>query len=71
MSANDPIELAILAGAAAALLRRAQRQERIARDRTSVGDRGAVIRDGEATVAQRLAEAFSELAAELDVEAHR
>lgn len=60
----------VLSGAASALRHRALRQERIAQDRTSVGGRGAVIRDGEAAVAQRLAEAFRKLAAELDVEAH-
>jgi hypothetical protein len=64
MSAND-IELAIMAAAAATLRRRAQRQARIAQNGTSIGHRGA-IRGGEEAIAQRIAEALSELAHEFE-----
>jgi hypothetical protein len=70
MSAND-IELAILGAAAATLRRRALRQERMAQDGTIVGNRGAIIRAGEPVIAQRLADAFKELAEEFDAEAQQ
>jgi hypothetical protein len=62
----DPIESALLAGAVAALRRRATRQERVAADWTANGSRGAVIRQGEAAVALRIAQALKELADELE-----
>jgi hypothetical protein len=60
MSEVDPIESAFLAGAVTALRRRAQRQDAIAKDGTTIGERNAVILQGEAAVAQRLAQAFNE-----------
>jgi hypothetical protein len=75
MSEVDPIESAFLAGAVTALRRRVQRQDAIAKDGTTIGERNAVILQGEAAVAQRLAQAFNELADELEqgapVSAHR
>jgi hypothetical protein len=54
------IETTMWARAGSALRRRAHRQAQTARDRTCAG---------EATIAQRLPEAFNELASELEAEA--
>jgi hypothetical protein len=62
----DPIESAFLAGAVRALRRRAARQARIAAAWSTLGERGAVIRQGESAIALRVAQALSELAAELE-----
>lgn len=66
---SDNLELAILAGAVRALRRGAERQAAIAAADTAYGDRGAIIRQGEAVVALRLEKAFADLAHELDREA--
>ena len=66
MSARDPIELAILAGAVTVLRRRAQRQARIAADGTTIGERNTIIRQGEAAIALRIAAALGETADELE-----
>jgi hypothetical protein len=66
MSEVDPIESAFLADAVTALRCRAQRQDAIAKDGTTIGERNAVILQGEAAVAQRLAQAFNKLADELE-----
>jgi hypothetical protein len=63
---SDDIEAQIVAGAIAALRKRADRQVRIARAETTTAERGARVMTGEGRVALRLAEAFNELAAELD-----
>jgi hypothetical protein len=70
MSASD-IDLAILGAAAATLRRRAQRQARITQGGTTVGDRGAMIRGGEESIAQRIAETLNDLADEFEAEATR
>ena len=67
----EPLEDAFLAGAIAALRRRAARQAKIAQSWTSRGARGVNIRTGEGAIAARLAHAFNELAAELEAEAAR
>lgn len=67
----DVLEAQILAGAAAALRRRAARQAQLAADGTIAGERGAIIQRGEAVLAARLASAFSDLAAELERECQR
>ena len=66
MAEADPLEFAFLAGAATALRRRAARQAQIATNWTTVGERGAIIRGGEAVLAIRLAATFAELAAEFE-----
>ena len=67
----DEIEAAIKAGAVSALRRRADRQTQLASEGTTVGERGAVIRSGEATIAVRLAAAFTWLADDFEEEATR
>jgi hypothetical protein len=71
MSANDPIELAVLSGAIAALRRRAQRQRAISESWTVRGERGATVLSGEAAVALRIAEALDQAAAAIEAEAPR
>jgi hypothetical protein len=71
MTADDQIERAILDAVAATLRRRAHRQDRIAQGRSTGGDRGAVVRDGEAVIALRLSEAFTALATEFESDAAR
>jgi hypothetical protein len=66
MSERDPFETAMLQGAASALRNRAERQAKIAADGTTIGERGAVIRRGEAAIADRLATTLSALADELE-----
>jgi hypothetical protein len=63
---NDVYAEAIRDGAVRALRRRADRQARIAQAETTTAERGAPVMSGEGRIAQRLAEAFSELADELD-----
>jgi hypothetical protein len=65
----DPLEAELFAGAAAALRKRADRQARISADGTTRGDRGVVIRKGEAVLAARMAQVFSQLADEFEGEA--
>ena len=69
MADTDPLESAFLAGAAAALRRRAARQAKIAAAGTTLGERGATIRTGESQIARILEATFSGLAAELEREA--
>jgi hypothetical protein len=64
MAEADPIESAFLAGAAAALRRRAARQAKIAKEGTTIGERGVVFRTGEGVLADRLSLVLLELAAE-------
>jgi hypothetical protein len=64
MSEIDLLEAELLAGAAAALRKRAQRQAQLAAAGTTRGDRG--VRTGEAAIASRLADAFSQLAREFE-----
>jgi hypothetical protein len=71
MSANDPIELAVLSGAIAALRRRAQRQRAISESWTVRGERGATVLSGEAAVALRIAEALDQAADAIEAEAPR
>jgi hypothetical protein len=65
----DEIEEAIIAGAVAALRRRAMRQARIAADGTITTERGVLIRTGEGAVARRIALVLDDLADELAAEA--
>jgi hypothetical protein len=65
----DDLDAAIKAGAVSALRRRADRQARLASAGTSHGDRGAIVRTGEATIAIRLAAALNQLADDLGEEA--
>jgi hypothetical protein len=65
----DDLEAAIKAGAVSALRRRGDRQARLASEGTTVCERGAVVRTGEATIAIRLAAAFTQLADDLEEEA--
>jgi hypothetical protein len=60
------LEQDIVAGAIAALRRRAARQAGIAKVGTTIGEHQAVIRSGEAAVAARLAEAFGGLAHDIE-----
>jgi hypothetical protein len=62
----DAVEEAIVAGAIAALRRRAERQAAIAKGWTAYGERNAVIRQGEAAIAARLAAVLASLADELE-----
>jgi hypothetical protein len=54
MAEADPLESAFLAGAAAALRRRAARQAKISEQGTTIGERGVVFRTGEGVLADRL-----------------
>ena len=66
MAEADPIESAFLAGAVTALRRRAARQARIAALGTTRGERGAIIRQGEAAIADLLEAALTEIADDLE-----
>jgi hypothetical protein len=68
LSAPD-LEEEFLAGAIAALRRRADRQRDIAKSWTAHGERGAVIRQGEAAIALRIAGALDQAADDLEAEA--
>jgi hypothetical protein len=68
LSAPD-LEEEFFAGAIAALRRRAARQRDIAKSWTAHGERNAVIRQGEAAIALRIAEALDQTADELEAEA--
>ena len=63
--AADQMESAIVVGAIAALRKRAEKQAELARAGSSTAKCGAIIRTGEATIAERLANAFGEVADEL------
>jgi hypothetical protein len=62
----DAIEAAIVAGAIAALRRRADRQRAIAKGWTAHGERGAIVVAGEGRVADRIAAALEAAADELE-----
>jgi hypothetical protein len=62
----DAIEVAIVAGAIAALRRRADRQRAIAKSWTVHGERGAIVVAGEGRVADRIAAALEAAAQELE-----
>jgi hypothetical protein len=68
MADADPLQTAILRGAALALRRRADRQAKIAEAGTTVGERGTVFRTGEGVLADRLSVVLSLLAAEFEAE---
>jgi hypothetical protein len=63
---RDPFETAILHGAALALRRRAERQAKIAKEGTTIGERGVVFRTGEGVLADRLSMVLSQLAEEFE-----
>jgi hypothetical protein len=65
---SDDIEAAFVAGAVVALRKRAVRQARIAADGTAVGARNAIIRQGEAAIADGLARVLNELADDFEAE---
>jgi hypothetical protein len=71
MSASDPIEKVVVAGAVAALRRRAERQRAIAKDWTVTGADGTASLAGEAAIALRIAAALDQAADELEAEATR
>ena len=62
----DEIEAAIVAGAIAALRRRADRQRAIAKGWTVHGERGTVVVSGEGRIAERIAAALEAAADELE-----
>jgi hypothetical protein len=62
----DHLEADMRLGAAAALRKRAARQAKLAKDGTSTGERGAIIRTGEAAIADLLAATLARLAAEFE-----
>jgi hypothetical protein len=64
----DDLEAAFRAGAIVALRKCATRQAEIAASWTTVGERGAVIRAGEAAIALRISAALGDLAAEFEAE---
>jgi hypothetical protein len=68
---TDPLESDMLAGAAAALRKRADRQAKIAASWTTIGDRGAVIKRGEAAIAERMSTVLAQLADEFEQERPR
>jgi hypothetical protein len=68
---SDDVEAQIVAGAIAALRKRADRQKRIAQEGQIAGERGSVIRSGESSIALRLARTLREVADELDAGAPR
>jgi hypothetical protein len=63
------LDSAIVAGAVAALRKRAARQRAIVEAGVVMTETGVMIRAGEAAVAARLAEAFAALADEIEREA--
>jgi hypothetical protein len=62
----DAIEEAIVAGAIAAMKRRAQRQRKIAEAWTAHGERGTVVVSGEGRIAERIAAALEGAADEIE-----
>jgi hypothetical protein len=66
MADADPLQAAMLRGAALALRRRAKRQAKIAKEGTTIGERGVVFRTGEGVLADRLSVVLSQLAAEFE-----
>ena len=69
MAEVDPVETAMLRGAALVLRRRAERQAQLAVNGTTGAERGAVICSGEAAIALRLAATLGALADEFESEA--
>ena len=68
MDRLDPFEVTMLRGAALALRRRADRQSKIDEAGTMRGDRGVLIRTGEAVLAGRLSSVLGALAADFERE---
>jgi excisionase family DNA binding protein len=64
----DPEETEMLRDAAAALRRRADRQAKMAKDGTAIGEDGSQILTGAAAIAVRVSTALSKLAAEFELE---
>ena len=64
----NPFEVTMLRGAALALRRRADRQSKIDEAGTMRGDRGVLIRTGEAVLAGRLSSVLGALAADFERE---
>jgi phosphoglycerate dehydrogenase-like enzyme len=62
----DAVEEAIVAGAIAALRRRADRQQAIAKSWTVHGERGTVVVSGEGRIAERIAAALEAAAEEIE-----
>jgi hypothetical protein len=62
----DSFEAAMLRGAVVALRRRAERQAKIAKEGTTLGERGVVFRTGEGVLADRLSRVLSQLAVEFE-----
>lgn len=67
--AADGLERAMLAGAARALRKRADRQLAIVKAQTEVNEKGAVVRSAEGAVAAGLSAEFAGLAAEFERDA--
>jgi hypothetical protein len=65
----DPTEVDIIAGAIAALRKRAARQIQLAKDGTTSAEDGSPILTGEAAIALRVAKSLFELIDELEREA--
>jgi hypothetical protein len=63
---DDNVEKDVIAGAVAALRRRAARQRERAANWTVRNERGAIVRSGEAAVALRIAEALEAAATDLE-----
>jgi hypothetical protein len=63
---TDAVEEAIVAGAIAALRRRADRQRAIAKSWTVHDERGSIVVAGEGRVAERIAEALGQAAEEIE-----
>ena len=66
MADADPLQTAMQRGAALALRRRPERQAKIAKEGTTIGERGVVFRTGEGVLADRVSLALSQLAAEFE-----
>ena len=64
----DPEEAEMLRGAALALRRRADRQAKLVKDGTALGENGSPIRTGEAAIAVRVSLTLARLAAEFERE---
>jgi hypothetical protein len=62
----EALEADMMLGAVTALRRRAERQRKIAADWTVRGENGVVVKAGEGVIAERIATALDELAAEFE-----
>jgi hypothetical protein len=68
MSVLDPDEVEMMRWAVVALRRRADRQEKLAKDGTAYSEDGSPIRTGEAAIAVRVSMTLAELASEFELE---